>query len=128
VRIKDYSIAVALSVVGMFSVPQAAGARSAPGGNGTHWQTNSDCPFDYLSFFDDGTVRIAVVDEDSGDETYSKGTWALSGAKLSIKFPDDPYGGVVGTFDGPRLQMNYNWKDDDNRIHVDSCTATRSGG
>src|SRR6476659_766913 len=113
-RIKVYSIAVALSFLGTVSVPQAARAQIALGG--TEWEADDDCIFDFASFYADGTAKIVSFyssdnanDPNEGRETKLSASWTLDGAKLSVKFPEFPDESLFGTIDDAGIHVTYNW-------------------
>jgi hypothetical protein len=130
-RIKGYSIAVALSVVGMFSAPQPARAQTALGG--TEWEADDECTFDFVSFYVDGTAKVIAFydssdpnDPNEGKETKLAATWSLDGAKLSMKFPDFPNDSLFGTVDDSGIHVTYNWTGSESRTYSDTCVLTRS--
>ena len=130
-RVKGYSVAAALGFVAMVLAPQAAHAQVALGG--TEWEADPDCIFDFVSFYADGTAKIVSFyssdnpnDPDEGRETKLQATWALDGAKLGVKIPEFPNESLLGTVDDAGIHVTYNWQDNDNHDHADTCLLTRS--
>ena len=112
------------------AVPQPVGAQ--PALSGTDWEADPDCIFDFMHFYENGSVKMITFydsgdenDPNEGKEIKLSGTWAFDGTGLSVKFNDLPNETLIGAFDGSDLHVTYSWTDNDNSAHVDKCTLTQ---
>ena len=112
----------------LLAFPQPAAGQPALGG--TDWEANTDCIFDFLHFYADGTSKMIHFNSNEGDpnlgnEIKLPGTWVFDGARLSVKFNDFPNDSLVGSFEGSDLKVTYTWMDSHNAAHDDQCTLTQ---
>lgn len=119
-QLKAYFIA-AFFALSTMTMSQPSHAQPALGG--TDWEADDDCLFYGLHFSGDGTGKIITIVDDG--ELKTPITWVLEGARLSVKFPDNPDESMVGDFDGAGLRVTDHWRDKDNRAHVTTCTFTQ---
>lgn len=125
-RIKGYSLAIVLAVVGGLAVPRAAYAQAALGGTTWHVDVDADgmpmCDFEVIIFYGDGTATTETTD-DQGINKF-RATWVLNGNDLTIKNTDTPET-FVGTLNGNEFQATDSFTAKDGNVLRDTCTYTK---